>query len=216
MKNQKKEFKELLAEYSFLNDSVFSTVVPESEWKKKKAAEEFLAKYWISDTEYRGGWEPIQNTIFINPEKGLPELRFSKKFEMLALRGGILFVEKDFLQLQTCMKRIGEKYFVVIENSFGDKNKPIFRMKFPVDITWQELMSGGFISIAIVGYDMNEYFVLGESGSWGKYAANDYIHPLDIIGFKKEYSELFRAVFKVSLEEQAEIAKWIPPGYLDR
>ncbi len=216
MKNSKSEYKDLLIEYSFSNDSVFSTVVPESEWKKQKEAEEFLAKYWLSEKEYDEHWRSIQNAMFVNQKKGLPELKFTKEYEVLALNGGALFEEKDFLQLQSCMKQVGDSYFVVIENSFGDKEKPVFRMKFPVDITWQELMSGGVISIAIVEYDMNEYFVFGESGAWGKYAANDYIHALDIIGFKKQYSSLFHEAFKVSHEERAEISRWVPKGYLDR
>jgi len=215
MKNLKNEYSKILNEYKISEGSIFSTIVPESEWRKQKEAEQFLEKYWLSKQVYEKHWKPIQDTMFIQQEKGLPYLKFSKKYEMLALRGGVLFEEKDFLQLQNCMKLVGDKYFVIIENDVENKSKPLIRVKFPVDISWQELMSGGVISIAIVEYDMNEYFVFGDSGAWGKYAANDYIHALDIVGFKKEYSTLFREVFKVPLEESAEISEWVPKGYFD-
>ena len=59
----------------------------------------------------------------------------------------------------------------------------------------------------------NEYFVFGASDAWGKYAANDYENPLDLIGFKEKYSALFKKNFKVSDEEKQEIISWLPVAY---
>lgn len=216
MKNLKKEYISLVENYNSSIYSRQSTLVPKNIWSQPKKAEAYLEKYWLSKKEYDEHWKPIQDAMFTNQEKGLPDLKFTKSYEMLTLRGGVLFEEKDFLQLQSCMNQVGDKYFVVIENSFGDIDKPLIRVKFPVDITWKDLMSGSFISDVIIDCDINEYFVFGESGAWGKYAANDYIHALDIVGFKKEYSSLFREVFKVLSEEDTEISEWVPKGYLDR
>ena len=51
---------------------------------------------------------------------------------MIVLRGGCLFLEEDFKQLQKAMQEFGEEYFVIIQYSqeFTDK-EPMFRMKFP-------------------------------------------------------------------------------------
>jgi hypothetical protein len=59
----------------------------------------------------------------------------------------------------------------------------------------------------------NEYFVFSEGGNWGKYSANDYKYPLDIIGFKSALSSIFREQFKQSKEEQEEIQEWLPQEY---
>lgn len=58
--------------------------------------------------------------------------------------------------------------------------EPMFRMKFPVNITWEELTSGNYISAVLLEMSYNEYFVFGNSGSYGKYSANDYEHPMDM------------------------------------
>lgn len=44
-------------------------------------------------------------------------------------------------------KALNEKYIVVIENSFDGKLREVpFRMKFPIDIRWEEMIDGNFIS----------------------------------------------------------------------
>ena len=57
------------------------------------------------------------------------------------------------------------------------------------------------------------YFVFGDSGEWGKYVANDYKFPLDIIGFRNKYAELFKRNFVLSIEERNEIYEWLPETY---
>ncbi|MGK6353487.1 hypothetical protein [Parapedobacter sp. DT-150] len=133
---------------------------------------------------------------------------------MMATNGGCLFVEKDFKQLQKAMQQIGERYFIVVQNTQEYTNdEPMFRMKFPVDIMWEELISGNYISAVLIEMSMNEYFVFGESGKWGKYSANDYERPLDIIGFKSELAPVFQNHFKQNRKEYEEIYEWLPPKY---
>ena len=62
----------------------------------------------------------------------------------------------------------------------------------------------------------NEYFVFSESGLWGKYSANEYKNPVDVIGFKPECEPIIRKQFKQSEEEWEEIKEWLPPKYKDR
>jgi hypothetical protein len=58
-----------------------------------------------------------------------------------------------------------------------------------------------------------EYFVFGETGNWGRYVANDYESPLDILGFKREVANIFRSKFALSEAEEREIAGILPPAY---
>lgn len=86
-------------------------------------------------------------------------------------------------------------------------------MKFPVDITWNEPINGNYISAILLEMPLNEYYVFGSSGSFGKYSANDYGKPLDIIGFKNELSFAFNEHFKQSKEEKTALLELLPERY---
>ena len=87
-------------------------------------------------------------------------------------------------------------------------------MRFPSDINWQELNSGNFVSSTLLESIHKEFFVFGESGLWGKYSANDYDFPLDIIGFKGVHEELFTEVFKQTEHELKNVKKHLPKEYI--
>ena len=187
-------------------------------------AEDYLNKYWLTESEYLSRWKKIHQRIFNNIHICLPDLVFNSTFNLIALRGGRLFEKVDFLQLQKSLIEIGETHFVVIENTFDDKlfentfgtyHELAFRMKYPTNISWEELNNGSFISSTIVEDMHKEFFVFSESGKWGKYAANDYKQPLDIIGFKPEYEAIFKNNFEQPSEEWEEIKEWLPPKYKD-
>jgi hypothetical protein len=208
-----KEYSNHLEFYQKYYYSAFSELIKENKWGDKEVAESYLDRYWLSHKEYERVWKQIQNKIFVGG-RNFPEMIFKPEYEMIALRGGCLFVQEDFMQLQSLMKQIGENYFVVIQNSqkFTD-GEPSFRMKFPVNLSWNELISGNYISAILLEMDYNEYFIFGESGAWGRYAATDYKHPLDIVGFKHDYSPVIIENFKLTMEEMEEINEWLPVEY---
>jgi hypothetical protein len=177
-------------------------------------SKDYIKKYWLDEEEYISHWEPLQDKIFDDKVDFLQVGRiFLPEFKLMALLGGATFDKKDFLLLQKCMKELGEKYFVVIENcaisprvyEYFKKRKVEYpgkplKFKYPVDIKWKEIYRGDFLSEAMMGFwQGREFYVFGESGLWGKYAANDYIvppaGPLDILGFKDECASLFRDTF---------------------
>lgn len=210
MEEYNKHLQYYLNDYAFMH---FSKFVSEPNWGNRELAEEYLKKYWLTEPEYLSIWKPILDKIFIEG-KSLPDIIFKAEFEIIALRGGCLFLEEDFLQLQKAMQEVGEEYFVIIQHSQDfTEGEPMFRMKFPVNITWEELISGNYISAVLLEMSYNEYFVFGSKGNWGKYSANDYENPLDIIGFKPELAPVFREHFKQTKEEQEEIREWLPQEY---
>lgn len=191
----------------------FSKLIPSDRWGDKKLAEEYLHKYWLPEQEYISTWKPIQDEIFVQGNS-LPDLIYRPEFEMIAFGGGCLFVQEDFKQLQKAMQEVGEKHFVIIQHSQEFmEGEPMFRMKFPVKITWEEITSGNYISAVLLEMSYNEYFVFGENGNWGKYSANDYEYPLDIIGFKPELASIFKEHFKLPKKEKEEIREWLPQEY---
>ncbi len=173
----------------------FSRLISYTDWGNKELAEKYLEKYWLPEQEYLRIWKPLQDKIF-QEVNNLPSLVYHTDFELITLQGGCLFTEEDFKQLQAAMLELDESYFVVIQNSQEFTiGEPMFRMKFPVNITWEELISGNYISAVLLEMHLNEYLVFGSKYSWGKYAANDYKNPLDIIGFKPNLSPVFRKYF---------------------
>ena len=207
------EFAEHVEFYSNYWFGDYSKFVSEPNWGNKKLAAKYLQKFWLTEQEYLSVWNPIQDKIFIEG-KTLPDLIYRPEFEIIALRGGCLFMEEDYLQFQKAMQRVGDDYFVIIQNSQDfTEGEPMFRMKFPVSITWEKLISGNYISAVLLEMNYNEYFVFGSKGNWGKYSANDYENPLDIIGFKSELAHIFQEHLKQPKREQEEIRGLIPQEY---
>lgn len=205
-----KEFQEHLEVYKSHWYQHFSRLIPSHEWGNNQLATDYLTKYWLPEEEYLEIWKPIQNKVFVK-DKTLPDLIYYSDFELIIMNGGSLFIETDFILLQKCMKYIGEDYFVVIQTNQDSINgESGFRMKFPVNITWNELISGNYISAILLEMPINEYCVFGSGGSFGKYSANDYEKPLDIIGFKNELSLTFKEHFKQSKEEKVALLEWLP------
>ncbi len=207
-----KEYRRHLDTYSSYPFSSFSKLVSEHEWGNKVLAEEYLQKYWLPEEEYLAVWKDMEYKIFQN--ESLPGLVFKPDFQMVVLQGGCLFQRHDFLQLQNIMLTTGEEYFVVIQHTQDfTEGEPMFRMKYPVNITWEELISGNYISAVLLEMNYNQYHVWGSNGEWGKYSANDYDYPLDIIGFKPQLTATFMKHLKLSKSLQDDVRGWLPPLY---
>ena len=209
-----KEYSAILDEFSREGFEMYSNIIPAPQWGNRHVAESYLEHYWLPSAEYERTWKQVQDRIFINQEVGLPQMVFAPEYELQASRGGCLLVQEEFVRLQECTQAVSEQFFFVIENTFGGRERePIFRMKFPTSISWSELTSGNFASAILLEMPHKEYFVFGESGAWGKYVANDYESPLDILGFKQDVAYIFRDKFKLSEAEELEIAPLLPAAY---
>jgi hypothetical protein len=210
------EYQEHLNEYKSEYYFTYSRL-SENEWGNIKIAKAYLQKYWLSENEYKNFWLPIQRNIFNEHSNGLPSFMFCDGFQVFPLIGGVLFTKADFEALQSCMNTFGDTYFFVIQNSFeqiGSSLVPNFRMKYPANITWDELMGGNFISTVLFEMPHNDYFVFGSKGLWGKYVANDFDTPLDLIGVKSKYAPIFENKFPLSEEEKEVIKKVLPQEYI--
>ncbi|MGV3460513.1 MAG: hypothetical protein ACO1N9_08690 [Flavobacterium sp.] len=207
------EYSRHIEEYSIYWQADFSRLVPSDQWGDKKLAEEYLKKYWLPEDEYLIKWKKIQDNIF-DPNEDLPNLVYQPGYEMIALVGGRLFVEAEFKRLQEIMVKNGDKYFIIIQHSQEwTGGEPMFRMKFPVISTWEELVSGNYISAVLLEMYYNQYYIFSDSGNWGRFCANDYIHPLNIFGFKPELSSDFKKHFTLSVKASKRVSDELPPKY---
>ena len=193
--------------------------------ENRSQTESYFEKYWLSNSEYIEKWLPLQNIIFDDKSKQMPDMMFRSDFEILPLEGGLMFYKENIKLWRDCCKETGDKYFVIIQNPNvqpeimmpNDETliHPLLRFKYPSNITLEELMSGGYISTELFQWFYKDYFVFGDSGSWGRYIANDTGNcPFDIIGFKKEYSQIFKKKFgRIPKRELKELEKWLPDSY---
>lgn len=201
------EFKKHL---EFYCAEYFKTYTPlaEDEFNDKVKAQIFMEKYWLPEYEYQKIWKPRQNHIFINQEKNIEVMLFNSEYEIFVINGGALLSKQDYEELQICMKAIGDEYFVIVQNNVGKNDsyiEPLFRMKFPVSISWEELMSGSYISSALFYYSHNSFFVFGENLNWGKYSANEL--GIDIIGTTKKNIKLFKDNLTITEQEKEWLRK---------
>jgi hypothetical protein len=209
-----KEYSAILDVFALEGYEMYSSIVPASQWGNREVAEKYLERYWLSSAEYQRTWKQVQDRVFTNQEAGLPEMVFCPGYELWASRGGCLFIQEEFVKLQECMQAIAEKFFFVIENTFGGRVKePIFRMKFPTSISWDDLAGGNFASSILLEMPHKEYCVFGESGAWGKYTSNDHPFPLDILGFTRDVAAIFGKQFELSEAEKREMAQVLPAAY---
>lgn len=205
---------ELLNKFQIHWFANFSKITPDNSWGNKEIARNYLKKYWLSEDEYFNHWQPIQNKIFIDDHE-FPENMYRPEFHLIFNLGGCLFEMEDFIKLQKVIKKMGEKYFVVVLHSSDFEHwKHEFRMKFPVDITWKNLISGNYISALLVEMSYNNYYIFGENGLWGKYVASDHFYPFDIYGIQNEYYDLFQKEFQPQNKDYKEILSLLPPKYI--
>jgi hypothetical protein len=178
--------------------------------KEYKASLSFLEKYWLSEKEYLNTWLPIKNKIFRVNSICLPDLMFNPGFDLIFLLGGLLFYEEYFNAFKKCIDSTGDTHFVIIQNANEDEVP--FHLKFPSKISWLELLDGGAVSFEVFKRPIRDYYVFGDTGSWGKYLSDEY--SLDIIGFREEYKNTFMKNVGIYIKEQKEdVLKKLPPSY---
>jgi hypothetical protein len=161
--------------------------------------EKYLEKYWLDKKDLNEFWLSIKNTIFNDP-LDFPSKVIKDNFDVIINLDLLVLYQEKLESLVACMKVTGDKYFVVVEDYDEDNpphtDGPSYRLKFPVDITWDEITSGSWESYQVFDRPVRNYFVFGDSGKWGFYAGNDYPEELEIMGVNKEYFDLFYNKFK--------------------
>lgn len=194
----------------------FTYLLPRSEWGDEEAASRYLEKYWLLEAEYESVWQPIARQVFTDAN-GLPGMVFQPHLLLNVQMGGCLFLKSDFQALRSAALAAGDRYILVTQLPGKERaDEPMFRMKYPADISWEELVSGNYISAVLTEMPSHEYYVFGDTGTWGKYAASEADHPVDILGYAPHFKTVFDASFPRSSEEDDQRVASLPPAYQAR
>ena len=201
----------------------------------REKAQEYLEKYGLSDAVYQNEWKKLHSSIF-DLSRQLPDMIFKENFEFVSLLGGVMFEQKDFERFGSCLQQIGGRNLLVFQDTFGmspDQKQYALKMKYPLNIGWNELMSGDFLSTALFEASKSNYYIMGDNGKWGMYVATEYVNevvnpagtPIRIIGFDPKYRTLFRGAFEIPEgkycenvdyipeEERPDLKEWVPEKY---
>jgi hypothetical protein len=160
----------------------------------------YLSAYWLSEAEYVQKWKPIQDTIFEHVSVSPPAVRINEQLAVFSTVGGVLFTKEDFRKLAVCLKDLPDTNFAVVEDFDIDRpphgSGPVLRLRYPKSIHWDEMcVAEEGISYELFGRPVRNYFVFGDSGLWGKYAANDWPNPRDYWAFDPAVTSQFLKVF---------------------
>lgn len=117
----------------------------------------------------------------------------------------------NFKEFLSCIRITGDRSFIILEdydeNNPPHESGPPLRFKYPIDITMETIRSGADISKQLFR-PVRNFFVFGDSGQWGKYVGNDFIYPLEIIGFNRKYSHFFYSKLKIPQEDVEDLKRW--------
>lgn len=178
------DYDEQLEAYSF----------PES----RDVTKHYFEQYWLGSSELAKFWNPLKLKIFEASHFPFPNRVFREHYIYSASMGGVLFVKDEFELLMRLAKLSNDVHFVVIED-YDEINPPHcsgppLRFKYPTTISWEAMNAGGYISTELLGFAHKNYFVFGDSGLWGKFAANDLEVPQFLFGYHASIADVFETV----------------------
>lgn len=183
-------------------------------------ADIFLQKYWLEDDEYSSKWLSFEKEIFVKNTMP-PDYVFKRDVKVFGIDlTGVTFFEEEYPFFQKFLKAMNEKNFVIIESaSYNSTNinnprrvqdkeiEPRLKFKFPADISFEELQSGGIASDIIINGDyLKDYYIFGESVLWSKYAAT-LNYDTYFWGYDESISEqmaIYKSAFKKEINELTE------------
>jgi hypothetical protein len=179
---------------------------------KREQAELYLRKYWLDKQELKDVWLKKRKEVFTDPII-FPSSIFNDELDVIINKGGAVLPEEDFEPLKLCIQHTGDNYFIILEDYDEDNpphtSGPPYRFKYPVGISWSEIMSGGSISYDVYVRPIRNYFVFGDSSQWGRYCGSDFEYPLLIFGVTSKYYNLFHGQFSNSDDDVKDLKEWL-------
>ena len=174
-------------------------------------AHAFLRHFAIEENDFKRNCLPILQQIFLLPLNEAFDIYsmdlcqvFQHNYNMKVHILSPIFTSETYPMIQGISKAYGEKYFYVIEKEYPDEDTDTaFKLRFPTDISWRELLNGGFISEILFNMPYNQYYVFGESCNWGIWC--DFENPwidYQVFGSKSDIAEVKRYNKYMALTEE--------------
>jgi hypothetical protein len=184
--------------------------------------ENYFAHYWLDKLELDQIWTPIRKKIFPGEICSFPDHMFPTDFgTILRVGGSAIYSEKYYKCLQSCMEVAGDHNFVVVEDHADEHDRSsvyttvpsdwwqAMHFKYPVTVSYQQIMRGEYLSEELMLMGDRDYFIFGDSGTWGIYAGDGILWSLHIVGFKTELSDTFNRNLAEDKSREKQIAQML-------
>lgn len=163
----------------------------------------YLEKFFI-------GYEELYETYMPKIEKlSLPQRDslkrhhtdpiFQEGFSYTIKEGG--YPLDDVLWDRYCnvSRELGGSEIIVVEHLFENStlSKKALRLRFPVDTSWETVLSGNVFSVPLCWTDYYPFYIFDDTGEWGVFFSAEYwFFAFDFIGFRPEHESVFRKYFR--------------------
>jgi hypothetical protein len=208
------EFEHLLDKYQTEGWRLWSQRFTASDWGDIRAARLFLERYWLASIDFPD-WQRRAEDIFGPSVLSAADPTFRSDLVLRPMLGVVVLIERDWEALRRVGKAAGDSCIVLIgQAGSAEPDDPEIRLRFPIDATWADLMSGNFVSSIVFEMPYKEYLVLGDSARWGMFSASEHEFPFNVIGSIADLEPIVRREFEIPPEEAARVRGWLPPRYV--
>ena len=180
-------------------DYYMHTGLTREDWLDNKRAILFLEKYSFINRSIPTEWilskERIFNLPFKKEDYLYPTHVYKDGFVSSCKQSGALFDKTGYEALQSSLINMGEKQLFIEKVQECYDPRPLF-LSLPVRLSWEDLLSGGFIVSFLIGFPHGFFFLFSPSALWGLFIANDALFDVEILGVKSKYQSCFSPYYQ--------------------
>jgi hypothetical protein len=182
----------------------------------------FLQKYYMDDVEYEGKCMQAMRKVFANNPESFFDIRYktiqdllSNQSHYFSYQSSPLFWKESYELIQAICVKYGDRYIYILEEERCETApEAAFKLKIPVNHSWEMLANGGCIANVLFNMFQNNYYVFGDSGKWGKWCDydNDFI-DYEVFAYKYETPQIaaYKDYFAIT-EEDYKSLNMVPPN----
>lgn len=183
-------------------DYYMHTGLTREDWLDNKRAILFLKKYSFINRSIPTEWilskERIFNLPFKKEDYLYPTHVYKDGFVSSCKQSGALFDKTGYEALQSSLINMGENQLFIEKVQECYDPRPLF-LSLPVRLSWEELLSGGFIVSFLIDFPHGFFFLFSPSALWGLFIANDALFDVEILGVKSKYQSCFSPYYQYDL-----------------
>lgn len=170
----------------------------------------YLRKYAIDEDEYCCQTLQLFRKVFRNMLDANYNISsidiasvFRSGFQSEVHVASPIFSKETYLLFQEMCSAYGDRMFYILEDELCEEDTAmVVKLKFPVSTTWNEIMSGEFLSNAILRTACRNYYMFGDSGKWGRWCDydNNWL-DYEIMGYSQVLPETLRYCSELRLSD---------------
>ncbi len=182
----------------------------------------FLQQYAMDDAEYEGKCKQTMRKVFAYSPECFFDIRYKTMQDLLSnlsnyfsYSSSLLFWKESYELIQAICVEYGDRYIYILEEERCETApEAAFKLKIPVNHSWETVTNGGCIANVLFNMFCNNYYVFGDSGKWGKWCDydNDYI-DYEVFTYKYETPQIaaYKDYFAIT-EKEYKSLKMVPPN----